>query len=766
MGKVSRSAIFYVLIMLAFGSLIYLIIKAGEHLESSSFVSSFAQQPSTLSDGFRVFKETVSHHANTPLGVLLMQIIVILITCRIFSWLFLKLGQPTVIGEIIAGIVLGPSIFGYFFPETSAILFPIESLGNIALLSQFGLVLFMFAIGMELDLKEVRRTMKQTVLISHTNTIIPFALGMITAYFVYEKYAYEDTPFLSFALFIGIAMSITAFPVLARIIQERGLTKTHLGTLTLSSAANGDITAWCLLAVVVSIANAGNVLSASFNILFAVLYVLFMFYIIRPFLRMIGNVYHNDEVLDKAMVAFIFLLVIISVYMAELLGLHALFGAFIAGLVMPPNMRFRKIMTEKVEDVGLSLFLPLFFVSTGLRTHLGLLDSTELWLMCGVFIAVAILGKFGSAFAAARVLGENTKNSLYIGALMNTRGLMELIVLVIGYEMRILPPTIFVMLVLMTLVTTFMTTPLLSLIQYFYHRKNKTNGQNKETQSGKLNLLLPFGRAGSGQTMLNLVYQLFSEDKRKLDVTALHLTVGANINPMQLDNFEEVSFAPIMSGATKLGIPIRPRYKLSSNAGQDIVDFANDENFDFMLVGAGISMSNLPNDIEANQFLKTFNRFFRRFRAPESWFSPGKLLKDKTKMFIEQVDCTVGIFINRNFVKAHNVVLIINNKEDLSLLNYINPLVKSTARNVNVIIKMSKSDPSYEVIRLTLYDFTVKESNVTFTSSKKLNPSHFYGNNLMLISYDAWNELSEEYNETLQRMPSTLIIRERKSAES
>jgi len=762
MGKVKNSITFYLMMILASGSLMYFIIKAGEHQQPQQTVVPFENAPKDIFGEFNVFTDNVLGNIESPLGILLLQIIVILITCRIFSWLSLKIGQPTVIGEIIAGIVLGPSIFGYFFPEYSSFLFPAESLGNIELLSQFGLVLFMFAIGMELDLKEVRKTLNKTILISHTSTVVPFAFGMLTAYFVYGSYANKETPFLSFALFIGIAMSITAFPVLARIIQEKGLTKTHLGTLSLSSAANGDLTAWCLLAIVVSVAQAGSLLSASFNILFAIVYVLFMFYIIRPFLRMIGNIYHNNEVIDRTMVAFIFLLVVFSVFLAEILGLHALFGAFIAGLIMPPNLHFRKIMTEKVEDVALSLFLPLFFVSTGLRTQIGLLNSTEDWLLCGIFTVVAIVGKFGGAFASARIMGESVKNSLYMGALMNTRGLMELIVLVIGYEMGILTPTIFVMLVLMTLVTTFMTSPLLRFISFCFKRKEKRKERKKaDNQTTAFRLLLPFGRVKSGQTMLNVAHQMFSESKRQLNITALHLTVGANVSPLHIDNFEEENFAPILSGAAKLGLNITPHYKISSNAEQDIVEIVNNEDFDFLLVGAGISLSNSPEDIEANLFFKAvYKKYFKRFNTPESWFPPGTMIKDKTKFFIEQSYCTVGVFINRDFVKAGSVIVVINREEDLSLLNYIRPLIKSTARNVNVLIRVAKTHPSYEKIRVSLYELMEQERYVSFLSENELTPALFQGYQLMLISYSTWNEISISHSEALQRMPSTLVIRE------
>ena len=732
MGKRTRGIIFYLMIILFFGSLMYFIAKEGESHQVEGSIAALEGSPNDLGEGFALFRRLVQENIESSLGILLLQIITILLTCRLFGWLFQKIGQPTVIGEIVAGIFLGPSILGNLFPEVSSFLFPVESLGNITILSQFGLILFMFAIGMELNLGEVKKKLKETILISHTSTIVPFFFGMLTAYFVYDKYADKSTPFLSFALFVGIAMSITAFPVLARIIQERGLTKTHLGTISLASAANGDITAWCLLAVVIAIAQAGTMLSAVYNILFSILYIAFMFLAVRPFLRMIGHVYHNKEVIDKGLVAAIFLLLISSSYLTEILGLHALFGAFIAGVVMPENIKFRKIMTEKVEDVSLALFLPLFFVSTGLRTEIGLLNKPELWWMCFIFIAVAIIGKFGGAFFSAKFVGESWKDSLYIGALMNTRGLMELVVLTIGYEMGILGPAVFVMLVLMTLVTTFMTTPLIALINFCFQTHDKFKEQRRKLSSdGIFKVLLSFGRAGNGQIMLDVAHQMFSGGKNKLELTALHLTVGSDVNPLHTDNFEEVSFGPILYGAKKLGMQIQTRYEVSNNASADICAIVNNEGFDFLLVGSGISMSDTPDDIAANRYKTSFyNRFFRRIKAPESWFSPGSLLKDKTKQFIEQSDCPVGVFVNRNFVKASNVIVIIGSEEDLFLENYARTLLKTT-----------------------------HGSSTTFHLDKEeLTPQLLSGYNFMLISYKTWNDISEHRKAALQKMPSTLIL--------
>lgn len=758
MSKGTKGITFYLLMIIVFGSLMYLIAKKGESHQMNELITSTHDAPSNLSEGFDVFLHLIGEHIQSPFGILLLQIIVILIFCRVFAVLFTKIGQPTVIGEILAGIVLGPSILGYWFPEISLFLFPAESLGNIALLSQFGLILFMFAIGMELDISEVRKKLKETLLISHTSTIIPFFLGMLTAYFVYDNYASKETPFLSFALFIGIAMSITAFPVLARIIQEKGLTKTHLGTISLASAANGDITAWCLLAVVIAIAQAGTMVSAIYNILFSIVYLIAMFFVVRPFLRMIGQVYHNKEVVDKGLVALMFLILLASSYLTEILGLHALFGAFMAGVVMPSNIKFRKIMTEKVEDVSLSLFLPLFFASTGLRTQIGLLNSPELWVLCIVFIFVAILGKFGGATISARVVGESWKNSLFIGALMNTRGLMELIVLTIGYEMGILTPTIFVMLVIMTLVTTFMTAPLISFIKFCYRTHDKFVEQKRQERlEGIFKVLLSFGRAGNGQVMLDVAHQMFSKGENKLQVTALHLTIGPDVNPLHTDNFEEVSFGPILYGAKKLNMHIDTRYEISNNAGQDICNIVNSEGYDFLLVGAGITWSNLPDDIAANEFRASQGRYLKRLKA-ESWFFPGALLKDKTRMFIEQANCPVGVFVNRNFVKATEIILVIDSLEDLFLLRYAVTLLKSTKGAISIVDRTSTTTPGRKEIDNAIGLFLADFPKASLLTTKDITADLLSSYNFMLIGYETWNDVSEHRKEALQEMPSTLIL--------
>jgi Kef-type K+ transport system membrane component KefB len=758
--KIKKSS-FYILMILVFGSLMYLIALKGAVRHPDAGI----RETHSPADGFFSFLHLTSEHIQSPIGILLLQILVILATCRIAGWLFKKMGQPTVIGEIMAGILLGPSVLGYFFPQVSAFIFPAESLAGIKLLSQFGLILFMYTIGMELDLSVVRRRFHDTILISHASTIVPFFLGMLTAYFIYDRYADAETPFLSFALFIGIALSITAFPVLARIIQERGMTKTHLGTISLASAANGDITAWCLLAAVVAYAQAGSMNSAVFNVLFSLVYIAVMLLVLRPLLRIIGDLYHNKEVFGKTLVAFLFFILLASAYVTEVLGLHALFGAFVAGIIMPENLKFRKIMNEKVEDISLALFLPLFFVYTGLSTEIRLLADGEMWLLCGVFIFVAVAGKFGGTMIAARVSNESWKNSLYMGALMNTRGLMELVVLSVGLELNILPPAVFVMLVLMTLVTTFMTMPLISFINFCFRASERIKYSRAERlKTGVFKVLLSFGRASSGQVMLDLAHQMFSKKPERLDVTALHLTVGSDVNPMRTEDFEKVSFAPILYEAGKLNMLIKTRYDVCDNAERHICSIVNTEGFDFLLVGAGISMSNLSTDVTAHKTWKTVFRLLKRKNSEQFLFYPGSLIKDKTKEFIERSNCTVGVFVNRGFLRAENILVIFNSVKDLVLLDYATALQQSTHGFVKLMNRVSPIFGDSETVAETLAAHLTKASETAIPFEKNLTSDILKESSLMLVSYDTWQILSEECKEVLQDMPSTFIIQHKDPA--
>lgn len=459
----TRSLIFYIVMMVLFGAIIYWILQQGKTLENVS-IPGGDRTAASPRNNLQLFADSFSVHLKHPLPILLLQIIVIVLCTRFFGLIFSKLGQPAVIGEIVAGIVLGPSLLGLFFPSISNFVFPVHSLDNLQFLSQVGLILFMFVIGMEVDINVIRKQAYDAVIISHASIIIPYTLGMGLSFFLYKEFAPANISFLAFALFMGIAMSITAFPVLARIIRERGITQTKLGVMALTCAASDDVTAWCILAVLIAIIKAGSSVSALFTIAMVGFYIVLMLVLIRPILQKIYLRYEKNKTLSKAMMAVVFIILLLSAYATETIGIHALFGAFMAGMIMPQDFSFRKTIIDKIEDISIVVLLPLFFVFTGLRTQIGLLNQSSLWVTFGWILLVAVGGKFGGSALAARFVGQSWKDSLSIGALMNTRGLMELIVLNIGYDLGILSPEIFSMMVLMALITTFMTNPALNLL--------------------------------------------------------------------------------------------------------------------------------------------------------------------------------------------------------------------------------------------------------------------------------------------------------------
>jgi Kef-type K+ transport system membrane component KefB len=413
---------------------------------------------------FSAIFSSISH----PLAVFILQLVIIIAASQLCGYLFKKIGQPAVMGEIVAGIVLGPSVVGALYPAFTNFVFPASSMGNLQMLSQVGLILFMFVIGMELDLSIIKKKARSAVLISNVSIILPYGLGVLLSFYLYKDHCPPGIPFYAFALFIGIAMSITAFPVLARIIRERGITNTRMGSLAIISAATNDIAGWCILAVVIAIAKAGSIGTSLYTIAAAALYVLIMLFAVRPFLKRLSKNRSNDEEVKRTTIAVIFVVLLLSSYCAEVIGIHALFGAFMAGIIMPLEWDFRKLIINKIEDIALVMLLPIFFIFTGLRTQIGLLNEVHLWLVCLLITALAIIGKFGGSALAARLAGESTYDSLAIGALMNTRGLMELIILNIGYDLGILSPQVFAMMVVMALVTTFMTSPLLNLLDRRY----------------------------------------------------------------------------------------------------------------------------------------------------------------------------------------------------------------------------------------------------------------------------------------------------------
>jgi Kef-type K+ transport system membrane component KefB len=392
---------------------------------------------------------------------LILSIGAILLAARVLGWIFQRVGQPRVVGEMAAGIVLGPSLLGHLFPRAFATLFPPSSIPALSVLSQLGLLLFMFVVGLEVDLKRILKQRAAVVLISNVSIVLPLALGVVLATSLYPRFAGERVSFSSFALFMGTAMSITAFPVLARILKERNLLGTGLGTMAISCAAIDDISAWLLLAVLTAMVHSGQSWHRfAITLLLLVAFVAVMLVPVRRAASLLAFLYRKQGA-GMEFISSLILVMLAASWTTERLGVHALFGAFMAGLVMPKNERMTAELVERIESLSLALLLPLFFALTGLRTRIDLLTGKSMWGYTAAIVATAVLGKLAGAALTAKATGMNWRDSLGLGVLMNTRGLVELVILNAGLDLGILSPALFTMMVIMALVTTIMTTPLL-----------------------------------------------------------------------------------------------------------------------------------------------------------------------------------------------------------------------------------------------------------------------------------------------------------------
>ena len=398
-----------------------------------------------------------AHHLASPLGLFLLQLLVLLVVAKGAGALLKRLGQPAVIGEMAAGLMMGPLVLGSLLPGLHGALFPASSLGPLGMLSQLGVLMFLLVAGAELDLGGLRGRRRFAFTVSHAGIAVPFVLGVLLAIWLYPEHGPQGVGFTAFALFVGISLSITAFPVLLRILADRGITHTPLGQTAIACAALGDATAWCLLALIVAAAQATGWVPASLSLLCVVVFITLMLGVVKPwFSRQVIQPGSEGRWLLGML-----LLSLGSALVTEVLGIHALFGAFAAGVVVSSNAQLRGLLIARVEPFAVTLLLPLFFAMTGLRMRADALQGSDL-LLCAVVIAVATLGKLFGTWSAARSAGMDNHEAWKLGALMNTRGLMELIVLNLGYELGFLGDRLFAVLVIMALVTTAMTGPLLS----------------------------------------------------------------------------------------------------------------------------------------------------------------------------------------------------------------------------------------------------------------------------------------------------------------
>jgi Kef-type K+ transport system membrane component KefB len=753
MMKNLRNILFYTTTVGALSGLLYWIVIQGQKLENPQISSAKTSQ--NLSS-FDQFTDTLLHDLTNPLAILLLQIITIILTARAFGWFCKKIGQPSVIGEIAAGIFLGPSVVGLFFPEFSSFLFPISSLGNLQFLSQIGLILFMFIIGMELDLKVLKTKAQEAIVISHASIVLPFALGVGLALFIYQDFAPDNINFLSFALFTGIALSITAFPVLARIVQERGLSKTKLGMMVITCAATDDITAWCILAAVIAIVKAGSFVSSIYTILLAATYVVFMAYAVKPFLKRIGDHYSYKEGLTKPVVGVFFLMLIASAYCTEVIGIHALFGAFMAGVIMPDNVNFRNIFIEKVEDVSMVLLLPLFFVFTGLRTQIGLINDPYLWQITGWIIVAAVVGKFIGSAVAARFVQQSWRDSLIIGSLMNTRGLMELVILNIGYDIGVLSPEIFAMMVIMALTTTCMTGPALDLIDRFMP---ETVVDGKESGTG-FSIAMAFASPLSARKMLRVAQKLI-HPKVANRVTALHFTPSSYLSHVNTEAYERETFRSVMEESETLQLPVSTLFKPSQDIEHDLIETANQGNFDLLLMGIGHGVFEgtiLGKVLGITTKIISPIRLLDTITGKEKLFHTD-IFDERTSHVIRSVKIPVGLLIDKNLTDIRQVFVPLFSSSDIFLLDLTARMTANPDTMVTIMDPSGLLETSPDAALAMNAILESASGQVKLHNENALEKDFLQKQDLMMISYGSWKQAVESHSIWLSFSPSVLVVR-------
>jgi nucleotide-binding universal stress UspA family protein len=447
-----------------------------------------------------------------------------------------------------------------------------------------------------------------------------------------------------------------------------------------------------------------------------VAYILFMLFVIRPLMSRIGRVYSSRETMGKPIIAFIFLLILVSSLLTEVIGIHALFGAFMVGVVMPDNLNFRRVFTEKIEDLSLVVLLPLFFVATGLRTEIGLINSAQQWLICGLIILTAFAGKFGGTLIASRYAGQSWNHSLTLGVLMNAKGLMELIVLNIGYDLGILSPEVFAMLVIMALATTLITGPGLNLIDYFSPEK-----QIRSVQEKTFKIMLSFANPKSGGTLLQLARQLAHRAAADTTFTALHISPRSDLSPENARVFEKESFSPIRKLAEQYKLDLNTVYRNTTEISSEIIENCETEKPDFILLGSARNI-----------------------------FS-SDILGGILKKVINETRCDVLVFNERNFSEIRSVLLVYFGNGDEFLFEY-------------AALLNHRSDRKFYSYHRGLEN---RESGLAYLQSglpvesvpgSVLEPTFLQSIDLVMVAESNWKALESKHNLPLELFPSLLII--------
>ncbi len=574
---------------LAYGAMIAIVIAAYDVIRGYGDRIA-APAPRSL----ELFGSAAVHGQINEMLHVLLALVVVIATARALGTLFRLVHQPPVIGEIIAGIILGPSLLGRFAPITAAYVLPHAIGPYLNVLAQIGVILYMFLVGLELDPALLRKRGHSTVAISHASILAPFLFGGILSLFLYPRLSTNDVPFTVFSLFLGVSMSVTAFPVLARILTDRKIHRSRMGAIALTCAAVDDVTAWCLLAFVVGVAQA-RATGAFTTVALALGYIAAMAFIVRPAMVRLSLIYGIRGRLTQGVMATIFVMLLLSAFATEFIGIHAVFGAFALGAVIPHDSGLARELTDRLEDLVIVLLLPAFFAFTGLRTQIGLVSGYEAWAICGLITIVASLGKFGGSVIAARLTGLGWRDSSALGVLMNTRGLMELIVLNIGLELRVISPELFAMLVIMALVTTFATTPALHLIT-----RGARDGEEEAFQAPRRPalvgterraVLVPVSNPEGVPHLIELALAATPHDAPPPHVLALvRIPPGGVRSGLREAEQRVPPRSPALSAALDLawerGAVITPQAVWTDDPAKDIVDTAAQPQIGWLLLGS------------------------------------------------------------------------------------------------------------------------------------------------------------------------------------
>lgn len=632
-------------------------------------------------------------HIHTVILVLI-EVLIIIGLSRLMGLANTWIKQPPLIGEVVAGIMLGPSLFGWVAPDLAATLFPLEVVPFLDVLSQVGLIFFMFLIGLELNPRYLSTNLQAAILTKIVSILVPFTLSTLLGLIFYPLVSNSSVSFIAFSLFLGAAISITAFPVLVRIITEKNLQGTRLGTLALSCATINNVITWCILAVAIAIVR-GNSINGTWHIIItSLIYIGLMMTIGRIILQRLTTYYRRTQRLNQMLLALVYMLVVASALITELIGIHLIFGAFLLGIIMPTNTGFRRELALKTEGFLKVFLLPVFFAYSGLRTQISLINRPQLWLLCALVLIVAIASKYLCTYVAARFNALNQREASALGWLMNTRGLTQLIILNIGLSLKVISPLLFTMLVIVTLVSTFITSPLL---EWTYPKRliskyaistedepeiDRESTENLEFYTRPYRVLVPVANPTTQKGLVQLAVAIALNYHQSAAILPLSLIESEDYafenNPVEANRLIEERHQQLEELIDTLEPAstrsyIHPIVRISNNVARETAEIAELEPTDLIVVG---------------------------------WHRPAfsnNRLGGRVGQILTRATVDVAVFVDRGGERIENLLVpySANIHDDLALILALRLLINRDTCLLNVLQVVSdsrvKNDMSYEL---------------------------------------------------------------------